>query len=633
MRKKILLIIAAALLLGAAYWLTENMTMPLWAQLLVYLVPYLLVGHETLHEAWEGICEGEVFDENFLMAIATLGALFIGFLPGAEAQFPEAVFVMLFFQVGEMFEHYAEERSHRSVSELMNLRPDVVHVRRNGQWVDTHPEEIQVGDMILVKPGEKIPLDGEVCQGETTIDTRALTGESLPQRATEGSALLSGTINLSAVITLRASKVYGESTAARITDLVEHSMQNKAKSETFIRRFARVYTPAVVFIALSLAFLPPFFTDSYFNAFPIWLYRALTFLVVSCPCALVVSIPLTFFAGIGGAGSKGILIKGGNFMEALSKARTVVFDKTGTLTHGVFQVTTVHTNRLSSAELISLAASVEHLSTHPIALAITREATTSEHIPVPLVATDIQEVAGKGIVGLVMGQRVAVGNEKMMQSEGAQIQMCKECEANVGTIVHVAVDGTYEGHLVISDQIKADATDAIIRLKHEGIEKTVMLTGDNEKVAATVAGELNLNAYHASLMPADKVAQVEHMLQEQATGGTLVFVGDGINDAPVLARADVGIAMGALGSDAAIEAADVVLMDDKPSKIALAIRHARHTISIARQNAWTAIGIKVAILLGVALGLFGSYAMPLAVFGDVGVMVLCVLNAMRALRV
>lgn len=632
MYKKLLLILATALLLGAAYVLTENIAMPLWAQLLVYLVPYLLVGHETLHEAWEGICEGEIFDEDFLMSIATLGALLIGFLPGAEAQFPEAVFVMLFFQVGEMFEHYAEERSHQSIADLMNLRPDVVHVERNGQLVDTHPEEVLVGETVVVKPGEKVPLDGEIIQGQTTIDTRALTGESLPQRAGEGSALLSGSINLSAVITLRVTKVYSESTAARITDLVEHSMANKSKSETFIHRFARVYTPIVVCTAMVLAFLPPFFSESYVHALPTWLYRALTFLVVSCPCALVVSIPLTFFAGIGGAGSKGILVKGGNFMEALAQARTVVFDKTGTLTHGVFQVTTVHANRLSSETLVSLVASVEHLSTHPIALAIVREASTSEQVPVPPTATDIQEVAGKGIVGYVAGQRIAIGNEKMMQSEGVQMQLSKECEAHVGTIVHVAIDNTYEGHLVISDQIKEDAAKAIAHLKSEGITKTVMLTGDNEVVADAVAKELQLDAYHAALMPADKVDWVEHLLEERSTEGTLLFVGDGINDAPVLARADVGIAMGALGSDAAIEAADVVLMDDKPSKIALAIRHARCTISIARQNAWCAIGIKVAILIGVALGLFGAYAMPLAVFGDVGVMVLCVLNAMRAMR-
>ena len=627
MNKKLTLIVATAVLLAAAYFITESFVMPVWAQLLVYLVPYLLISHDTLAEAVEGIIEGNPFDEDFLMSIATIGALLIGFLPEAEPQFLEAVFVMLFFQVGEMFEDYAEDRSRKSISDLMDIRPDVANVLRGGETLAIAPSEVAIGETVVVKPGEKIPLDGVIEEGNTSINTVALTGESVPRDAKTGDEVISGCVNISGVIKIKTTKSFGESTVSKIIALVENSADNKSQSETFITRFARIYTPIVVFAAIAIAFIPPFFAADYTSAFTSWLYRALTFLVVSCPCALVISVPLTFFAGIGGASAKGILIKGGNFMDALAKSRTVVFDKTGTLTKGVFAVDIVHPNVISADELLHLAAHVESFSTHPIATAL-REAYPGADDDCTV--TDIEETAGNGVKALVNGREVLVGNARMMANAGIDFTLTDDCRGHVGTVVHVAVDGEYMGHIVISDKIKDDSADAIKRLKDSGVEKTVMLTGDNEKTAGAVAQQLGIDEWHASLLPADKVEHVSRLLTEEKGGGKVIFVGDGINDAPVLVRADVGIAMGALGSDAAIEAADVVLMDDKPSKIAEAIRISRHTIGIAMQNAVFAISLKVLILVLVAAGLLGTYAMPVAVFGDVGIMILAVLNAMRA---
>lgn len=630
MNKKLMLIIATALLLAVAYLLTSSISMPLWAQLLVYLVPYILIGHHVIEEAVEGIMEGNPFDENFLMSIATIGAMLIGFLPGAEPQFLEGVFVMLFFQIGEYFEHYAEHKSRHSIAELMDIRPDTANVEKDGIITTVSPDEVEAGGIIIIKPGEKVPIDGIVVEGRSSLNTVALTGESLPRSVGKDDEVISGSLNISSVLKIKTTKTFGESTASKIIKLVESSAENKSKSETFIRRFAHVYTPIVVVLALAIAFIPPFFHTDYFEIFPTWLYRALTFLVVSCPCALVISIPLTFFAGIGGASRKGILIKGGNFMDTLVKASTVVFDKTGTLTKGVFAVDVVHPDRISETELLHLAAHVERFSTHPIASAL-RTAYPVEADDCKI--TDIEEIAGQGVRAKVNGDIVCVGNEKMMHTAGAAIKSCHECEQHSGTTIHVAVNGSYAGHIVISDHVKDDAVDAVKQIRNYGIKKTVMLTGDNEQTARSVAQKLNLDEYHAALLPGGKVLQVERMIMGQTPEESLIFIGDGINDAPVLARADVGIAMGGLGSDAAIEAADIVIMDDKPSKIADAIRIAGHTIRIARQNAWFAIGIKVLILLLVAFGMLGTYAMPIAVFGDVGVMVLCVINAMRALRV
>ena len=626
MNKKLLRIIAASVLLLIAYLVTKNVQMAMTTRLVIFLVPYLLVSYDVLGEAAEGIMEGDPFDENFLMSVATIGALGIGFLPGTDPQFAEAVFVMLFFQVGELFEDYAEDKSRDSIAELMDIRPDTANVERGGEMTVVSPEQVEVGETVWVRPGEKIPLDGVVVDGTSSLNTIALTGESMPRDVTTGNEVVSGCINLSGLLKVKVSKAFGESTAAKIIRLVEESSGNKSKSETFITRFARVYTPIVVFLALAIALVPPFFADSYGTAFPTWLYRALTFLVVSCPCALVISIPLTFFAGIGGASSKGILIKGGNYMDTLAKTSTVVFDKTGTLTKGVFAVDAVHPDKLDKNELLHLAAHVERFSTHPIATAL-RTAYPNEQDD--CVIENVEEVAGQGVRASVNGKTVCVGNEKMMESVGAQPSECDLCDEHVGTIVHVAVDGDYAGHIVISDQIKADAAESISRLKQMGVARTVMLTGDREEVGRFVATKLGIDEAHCELLPADKVDYVRQYIREKAAGANLAFVGDGINDAPVLAMADVGIAMGALGSDAAIEAADVVLMDDNPSKIAQAIRIARRTIGIAKQNAWFAISVKVAILVLVAAGVLGSWAMGVAVFGDVGVMVLAVLNAMR----
>ena len=624
MKKKLIRIILTAVLLVGA-WLVEHFTaLPMWQVLLVYLVPYLVISYDVLGEAVEGIMEGDPFDENFLMSIATIGALLIGFLPGAEPQFIEGVFVMLFFQLGELFEHYAEDKARDSISELMDIRPDVANVERNGVVASVSPEEVMIGETVIVKPGEKIPLDGRVLEGSSSLNTVALTGESMPRDVSAGMEVISGCVNLSGVLKVQVEKPYSESTAAKIIQLVEEAGDNKSRSESFIRRFARVYTPIVVISALALAVIPPFFYDSYAPAFGVWLYRALTFLVVSCPCALVISIPLTFFAGIGGASHKGILIKGGNYMDALAKLSTVVFDKTGTLTRGTFDVEAIHPEKLSEHELLHLAAHVERYSTHPIALAL-RMAYANEKDNCTV--EDIQETAGQGITATINNQKVSVGNSRLMATLGITIPTCKRCTSHAGTIVHVAIDGEYAGHIVISDQLKADAVKAIESLKQLGVSKTVMLSGDKREVVEQVAEQTKVTEYHAELLPTDKVKHVERLIAEKNADETIAFVGDGINDAPVLARADVGIAMGALGSDAAIEAADVVLMDDKPSKIALAIELSCRTIFIAKENAWFAIGIKVAVLL---LATFGMASMGLAVFADVGVMVLAVLNAMRA---
>ena len=748
LKKQLWLIIATVILLIVAVLIERSpishfslFTFHLnnWQLLLVYLVPYLLIGHETLHEAWEGITHGDAFNEHFLMSVATIGALCIGFLPGAETQYPEAVFVMLFFQVGELFEGYAEGKSRDSIAHLMDIRPDVAHVELRNE--DVSPSSVAIGSVIIIRPGEKVPLDGVVIEGTSALNTVALTGESLPRDVNVGDEVISGCVNLSGVLRVRTTKAFGESTVSKIISLVEHAGERKSQSETFITRFARVYTPIVVFLALALAIIPPLCAhfsfllppSSFLDAFPTWLYRALMFLVVSCPCALVISVPLTFFGGIGGASRKGILVKGANYMDVLSKVDTVVFDKTGTLTHGQFAVEAVHSvssdissdisrneeggkrkeNTLTAEldaesfsesfsesasgsaskhisflfppssflenQLLHLAAHVEHFSTHPIGAAL-RDAFPDEATDGCQVS-DVEEIAGHGIRASVRladsdeTHIVCVGNTKMMDVVGAHWHDCH----HVGTIIHVAIDGEYAGHIVINDQIKSDSAEAITALKALGVKKTVMLTGDRREVADHVAKTLGLDEYHAELLPADKVRFIDEISRSEECGvssrseecgvrsentstaesssvlsaesssedislhtphstlhkkrhldKTLAFVGDGINDAPVLARADVGIAMGGLGSDAAIEAADVVLMDDKPSKITLAIRIARRTLGIARQNVVFAIGVKVAVLI---LAAFGIATMWLAVFADVGVTVLAVLNAMRALRV
>jgi Cd2+/Zn2+-exporting ATPase len=624
MKRKLIRIIVTALLLVAAWGVSELWQLAVWQQLIVFLVPYVLISYDVLGEAWEGIMERDPFNEDFLMSVATIGALLIGFIPGAETQFPEAVFVMLFFQVGEVFEDYAEDKSRDSISELMNIRPDKANLETNGNIEVVDPSMVRVGDIIMVKPGEIVPLDGVVVDGVSSLNTVALTGESVPREIAVGGEVLSGCVNISGVLKVKVKKLFGESTASKIINLVEQAGERKSKSENFIRRFAHVYTPIVVFAAIALAVIPSLITGDV----ALWVYRALTFLVVSCPCALVISVPLTFFGGIGGASRNGILIKGANYMDTLAKIGTVVFDKTGTLTKGVFAVDAVHPEEYDEKELLSIAAAVEQYSTHPIAVAL-REASAVEAANSKI--ENVEEIAGHGVKAVVDGKQVSVGNEKLMNSLGITLNACEECKHHAGTVVHVAIDGTYVGHIVISDQIKSDSKEAISALKKLGVEKTVMLTGDQQRVAEHVAKQLQLDEYYAQLLPADKVSKVEQMLSAKPSGTHLAFVGDGINDAPVLARADVGIAMGALGSDAAIEAADVVLMDDKPSKIAQAIRIARKTILIAKENVWFAIIVKVAILLFTAAGLLGSLAMAIAVFGDVGVMVLCVLNATRAL--
>lgn len=607
-------IIVAAVLLVIAVIIEKKTNWTTWQYLLLFLVPYLVVGWDTLKEAAEGLMHGEALSEDFLMSVATLGALAIGFLPGAESQFPEAVFVMLFFQVGEWFEEKAEGNSRKSIAHLMDIRPDTARVERDGKWVTVNPEEVKPGEILLIQAGEKVPMDGVVLEGDSSLDTVALTGESVPRSVHAGDEILSGCVNLSGVLRVRTTKAFGESTAAKILEMVEDAAENKSTSERFITRFARIYTPIVVGLAVLVAVVPGLITGDWVS----WIYRGLLFLVVSCPCALVISVPLTFFGGLGGASKKGILIKGSNRMDQLAKLHTVVFDKTGTLTEGVFEVTAVHPEVIDQEELLHLAAHVERHSNHPIAAAL-KVAYPSEQDSCTI--TEVRETAGHGVTALVNGKEVAVGNSKLMEKVGAAWHPCH----HDGTIVHVAIDGIYAGHIVISDRIKADAADAIREIKAAGVEKTVMLTGDQESVAASVAKTLGVDEFHAQLLPADKVAEVERLLAD----GTLAFVGDGINDAPVLTRADVGIAMGALGSDAAIEAADVVLMDDKPSKIAQAVRIARRTLKIAKENIWLAIGIKVAVLV---LAVLGLATMWMAVFADVGVTVLAVLNAMRSLK-
>ena len=629
LKKQLWLIAVSSVLLVMAvlieHGLIVNCQLSTVNLLLVYLIPYLLIGYETLHEAWEGITKGDMFNEHFLMSVATIGALCIGFLPGAETEFPEAVFVMLFFQIGELFEGYAEGKSRDSIAHLMDIRPDVAHLDVRGQVEDVRPEEVAVGSVIIVRPGEKVPLDGIVLEGTSALNTIALTGEALPRDVTVGDEVISGCVNLSGVLRVRTTKAFGESTVSKIIRLVENAGEHKSQSETFITRFARIYTPIVVCAAIAIAILPSLFGVG--GGFPTWLYRALMFLVVSCPCALVISVPLTFFGGIGGASRQGILVKGANYLDVLAKVDTVVFDKTGTLTHGQFAVEAVHPDTCDEHQLLHLAAHVEHFSTHPIGAAL-RDAFPDEATDGCQVA-DVEELAGHGIRARVGNQIVCVGNTKMMDAVGAKWHDCH----HVGTIIHVAIDGVYAGHIVINDRIKDDSAEAIQQLHALGVKRTVMLTGDRREVADHVAQSLGITEYHAELLPGDKVVHVEHLLHPSSLiphPSYLAFVGDGINDAPVLARADVGIAMGGLGSDAAIEAADVVLMDDKPSKIAFAVRIARRTLAIARQNVLFAIGVKVAVLL---LAACGFATMWMAVFADVGVTVLAVLNAMRALRV
>lgn len=625
LKSKVVLIGTTILLLVGAALIEHFMNLATWQLLLIYLVPYLLIGHDTLKEAAEGIMKGDMFNEDFLMSVATIGALAIGFLPGSDTEFMEAVFVMLFFQIGELFEGYAEGRSRDSISHLMEIKPDVANVERNGNTMQVSPEEVAIGETIVIRPGEKVPLDGKVIEGQSALNTIAITGESMPRQITEGNEVISGCINISGVIKVQTTKTFGESTVSKIINLVENANENKSKSESFISRFAHVYTPIVVFLAVALALVPPIFSAAgYAESFPLWLNRALIFLVVSCPCALVISVPLTFFGGIGGASRNGILIKGSNYMDALANLSTVVFDKTGTLTHGQFEVEAIHPENYDAQELLHMAAHVEHFTTHPIGAALRdafpNEATDGCEI------TEVEEIAGQGIRAKVGNHTVCVGNTKMMDSIGAKWHNCHK----VGTIIHIAIDGIYAGHIIINDKIKEDSKEAISQLKALGVGKTVMLTGDRKEVGEHVAQQLHIDEYHTELLPTDKVSHMERLINEKPAGSTLAFVGDGINDAPVLKRADVGIAMGAFGSDAAIEAADVVLMDDKPSKVATAISIARRTISIAHQNVWFAIGVKVAILL---LATVGLGTMWMAVFADVGVTVLAVLNAMRALKV
>lgn len=625
LKGKVVLIGTTILLLIGAALIEHFMNLATWQLLLIYLVPYLLIGHDTLKEAAEGIMKGDMFNEDFLMSVATIGALAIGFLPGSDNEFMEAVFVMLFFHIGELFEGYAEGRSRDSISHLMEIKPDVANVERNGNTMQVSPEEVAIGETIVIRPGEKVPLDGMVIEGKSALNTIAITGESMPRQITEGNDVISGCINISGVIKVQTTKTFGESTVSKIINLVENANENKSKSESFISRFAHVYTPIVVFLAVALAFVPPLFSAAgYAESFPLWLNRALIFLVVSCPCALVISVPLTFFGGIGGASRNGILIKGSNYMDALANLSTVVFDKTGTLTHGQFEVEAIHPENYDAQELLHMAAHVEHFTTHPIGAALRdafpNEATDGCEI------TEVEEIAGQGIRAKVGNHIVCVGNTKMMDSIGAKWHNCHK----VGTIIHIAIDGIYAGHIIINDKIKEDSKEAISLLKALGVGKTVMLTGDRKEVGEHVAQQLHIDEYHTELLPTDKVSHMERLINEKPAGSTLAFVGDGINDAPVLKRADVGIAMGAFGSDAAIEAADVVLMDDKPSKVATAISIARRTISIAHQNVWFAIGVKVTILL---LATIGLGTMWMAVFADVGVTVLAVLNAMRALKV
>ena len=593
-------------------------------QLALYLVAYLVIGYDILKKAWRGILNRQVFDENFLMAVATVGAFALAIV-SRSGDYVEAIAVMLFYQIGELFQSYAVGKSRRNISALMDIRPDYANIERDGQLEKVDPDEVEIGSVIVVQPGEKVPLDGVILSGASSLNTSALTGESLPRDAKAGDEVISGCINMTGVLRIQTTKAFGESTVSKILELVEDSSSHKSKSENFISKFARVYTPAVCYSALALAVLPPVvrLMLGHPAQWGDWVYRALTFLVISCPCALVISIPLSFFAGIGGASKEGVLIKGSNYLETLSQVKTVVFDKTGTLTQGVFEVSGVHHSEIENEKLLEYAALAECASSHPISKSLQRaygKAIDRDRV------RDIQEISGKGVSAVVDGHAVLAGNDKLMALRGIPFIGCH----SVGTIIHIAIDGQYAGHIVISDVVKPHAKEAIERLKHAGVEKTVMLTGDSRRVADQVAGALGVDEVHSELLPADKVAQVETLLADKGGKDKLAFVGDGINDAPVLSRADIGIAMGAMGSDAAIEAADVVLMDDDPLKIAKAIRISRKCIGIVYQNIVFALAVKFACLALGALGLANMWA---AIFADVGVMVLAVLNAIRALRV
>ena len=626
-RKNLYRIIAAAVLLVAAT-LADVFLLPSggkWEilKLAIYLVPYFVIGYDILWRSAVNISHGQVFDENFLMVVATLGALCIGFFPDTEEQYREAVFVMLFYQVGELFQSVAVGKSRKSISSLMDIRPDCAYIERDGELVPVDPETVAVGDIITVRPGEKIPLDGIVTEGTSDLNTVALTGEADPRAVAADDAVISGCVNMSGVIKVKVTHTFGESTVSKILELVENSSENKSKSEQFITKFARIYTPAVVIAAVLLAVLPPLVIPGSFIAnFPTWLIRALTFLVISCPCALVISVPLSFFGGIGGASKKGILVKGSNYLETLSKVKTAVFDKTGTLTKGTFSVTEIHPENITEEQLLHLAAHAEAFSNHPIAVSL--RIAYGKPVNMDAVA-DVSEITGRGVKAKVDGKTVYAGNAALMQETGLTPAACPA----PGTVIHVSYDGKYAGYLLISDTPKETSKAAIAALKECGVERIVMLTGDRKETAEAISKELSIDEYHAGLLPADKVDMVEKLLSENRTDGKLAFVGDGINDAPVLMRADVGIAMGALGSDAAIEAADIVLMDDDPAKIAEAMKISRLTLRIVRQNIVFALAVKAAVLL---LGALGLAPMWLAVFADVGVAFLAILNAMRTLK-
>lgn len=615
-QKKVLIRILVAAVLMIVF---SQLPVEGYVRFLLFMIPYLVIGYDILKKAFKGILNRQVFDENFLMAVATVGAIVLG-------NYTEGVAVMLFYQIGELFQSYAVGKSRRNISELMDIRPDYANIERDGKLEKVDPDEVEIGSVIVVQPGEKIPIDGVVTEGKTTLNTSALTGESLPREVAPGDEVISGCINMTGVLKIHTTKEFGESTVSKILDLVENSSSKKSRSEHFISKFARYYTPAVCYGALALAVLPPLVRMFVMGLAPEWgnwIYRALTFLVISCPCALVISIPLSFFAGIGGASREGILVKGSNYLETLAQTRYVVFDKTGTMTQGVFEVSGVHHNEMEEARLLEYAALAESASSHPISKSLQKaygKAIDRSRV------TDIEEISGNGVIAKVDGIPVAAGNAKLMERLGIPY---KECH-HVGTVVHMAVNGAYAGHILISDLLKPNAKEAITSLKHAGIEKTVMLTGDSKKVADQVAKELGIGEVYSELLPADKVSKVEELLKEKNAKAKLVFVGDGINDAPVLSRADIGIAMGALGSDAAIEAADVVLMDDDPLKISKAIRIARKCMRIVYENIYFAIGIKVLCLI---LGALGIANMWLAIFADVGVMVLAVLNAIRVLFV
>ena len=619
-KKMLLRIIIAAVMLAALYFLPVTG----WLRLGLYLVTYLVIGYDILKKAGQGIANGRVFDENFLMAVATVGAFALAIYE-KSGDYNEAIAVMLFYQVGELFQSYAVGKSRKNISALMDIRPDYANIEQDGKLVQVDPDEVAVGTVIVVQPGEKAPIDGVVVEGSSTLNTSALTGESLPRDVHEGDEIISGCINMTGVLKIRTTKAFGESTVSRILELVENSSSRKSRSEDFIAKFARIYTPVVCYSALALAVLPPVIrlVGGMDGQWEQWIYRALTFLVTSCPCALVVSIPLSFFAGIGGASHEGILIKGSNYLETLSQVKTVVFDKTGTLTRGVFEVTAVHHSDMDEQKLLEYAALAECASSHPISKSLQRaygKAIDRSRV------TDIQELSGHGVTAVVDGHPVAAGNSKLMEQLGIPYHDCH----SVGTIIHMAVDGQYAGHIVISDVVKPHAKEAIEALHKAGVEKTVMLTGDAKKVADAVAAELGVDEVHSELLPGDKVDKVESLLAQQSGKAKLAFVGDGVNDAPVLGRADIGIAMGAMGSDAAIEAADIVLMDDEPLQIAKAIRISRKCIGIVYENIVFALAVKFACLVLVAIGAANMWA---AIFADVGVMVLAVLNAIRALRV